>query len=224
MSTISVGTMPQDSQSGMAMPSPSRKPDCPPTRELRNSEPQASAVAKLGIMNGNVAISPMVRRNGTSVITTSQARKPPIRTQPEATPTPRISVLPSGTQSRLRDSRPVVTSLQAMMALGDSVSSTMRKRGAAISTPTSASTLSLSTVMPSRRRPRRRARLDILVSNGPPGTIPGDPALGGAYCSDSTRSPTSWRISAVAAGSTDQAMNSSSGTASGWSAMSLRVA
>ena len=38
----------------------------------------------------------MVRRKGTSVMTTSQARKPPMSTQPLATAAPMIMVLASG--------------------------------------------------------------------------------------------------------------------------------
>lgn len=56
---------------------PCNQPTSPPIRSFLNSPPQTSAVAKDGIMEGSVAITPMVRRNGILVITTAHARNPP---------------------------------------------------------------------------------------------------------------------------------------------------
>src|SRR5690606_27669739 len=97
---------------------------------LRNSVPQASAPAKLGIMNGRVDRVPMKLRAGTSLSTISHARKPPSSRHPGATPKPSSKVLSSGRHHRLLESGLASTVRQASRPSGVRVETKIRTSGA----------------------------------------------------------------------------------------------
>jgi hypothetical protein len=124
-------------------------------------------------MNGRVAMTPMVRRNGTSVITTSQARNPPSSTQADATTKPMITVLARGTQKRLGARRPTRTSPQAPIFVGRRVKRTLETSGSTINSVRITRTTAFRTVPCGRtmRRPARRG-LWFRLASAIPGPFP----------------------------------------------------
>ena len=196
-----------------------------PSRSSPNNTDQDMATAKVGIMNGKAANTPMVRRIGISVMVTSQARKPPKTTQDAATMTPIVNVLVSGTHNMLRAIRPVNTSRTASSPSDPANAAAMPAMGTSTKRPSNTKAPPVSPRAGVSRRPavccirQPPACAGRAIKDYPVGAM----AYCKAYCKDRTRSATSCRAAPMASGAIRQALKSSSGIASGWGGISVRV-
>ena len=73
-----MGMGPKETQSGRLNPNHSRIPAAPPIRRFLNKVIQAKASVQEGRVYGRIAILAIILLPGKSVLTTSQARTPPI--------------------------------------------------------------------------------------------------------------------------------------------------